>query len=186
MKKFKFLPHTADIKFQAFGNSLEEVFENSALALANIISKNKIKPSQKKTIKANGNDIESLLVNFLEEFLFLFETKGFLLSKINKLIITKKTVKSIINKTNDNSINKKTTKTNDNLIFSNNTNNNNIRGKVGSVQYYELICEAVGDVNKEKYEISNHVKAITYNEMFVKKISENGKNKWVCQVVVDV
>ena len=33
MKRFKFLEHTADVKFQAFGNNLEEVFENSALRI---------------------------------------------------------------------------------------------------------------------------------------------------------
>ena len=42
--KYKFLEHTADIKFQAFGKTFEQAFENSALAVANIISKDKIKP----------------------------------------------------------------------------------------------------------------------------------------------
>ena len=40
--KFKFLAHTADRKFQAFGKTLEEVFENSALALFNIVYDEKI------------------------------------------------------------------------------------------------------------------------------------------------
>ena len=30
MKTFEFLEHTADIKFQAFGKSIEEAFSNSA------------------------------------------------------------------------------------------------------------------------------------------------------------
>ena len=40
-KKFEFLEHTADIKFRAFGKTLEEVFENSALAVSSIYSKEK-------------------------------------------------------------------------------------------------------------------------------------------------
>ncbi len=36
MEKFKFLEHTADIKFQVFGKTLEEVFENTALAISKI------------------------------------------------------------------------------------------------------------------------------------------------------
>ena len=43
-----------------------------------------------------------------------------------------------------------------------------------------LIADAVGDC--EEHEIKNHVKAITYNDMFVKQ----DKYNWVAQVVVDV
>ena len=54
MKKFKFLEHTADMKFQSFGKTLEEAFENSAYALAETITKGiKIKSIMKKTIKVN-------------------------------------------------------------------------------------------------------------------------------------
>lgn len=47
----------------------------------------------------------------------------------------------------------------------------------------ELILDAeiIGD-SAEKYKISNDVKAITYNDMFVKK----QKNKFIAQVVLDV
>ena len=41
--KYKFLKHTADIKFQAFGKNIEDVFENSALALKESICEKKIK-----------------------------------------------------------------------------------------------------------------------------------------------
>jgi len=50
-EKFKFLPHTADIKFQAYGKTLEEVFENSALALKEILVEDeKVKKNIKKNI----------------------------------------------------------------------------------------------------------------------------------------
>jgi SHS2 domain-containing protein len=45
----------------------------------------------------------------------------------------------------------------------------------------DLEAELVGD-NAKDYEANLDVKAITYNEMFVKK----EKSKWVVQVVVDV
>ena len=44
---------------------------------------------------------------------------------------------------------------------------------------FELECEVVGGLGEE---IHSHIKAITYNEMFVKE--EGGK--WVAQVVLDV
>ena len=36
--KHKFLPHTADVKFRAYGKSLEEAFSNAALALTEVIA----------------------------------------------------------------------------------------------------------------------------------------------------
>ena len=35
--KYKFLEHTADVKFRAYGNGLEEAFSNAALALKQTI-----------------------------------------------------------------------------------------------------------------------------------------------------
>ncbi|MEK6823438.1 MAG: archease [Nanoarchaeota archaeon] len=135
--KFKFLSHTADIKFRAFGNSLKEVFENSALALFNAIYSGKIKEEQKFKIKVQGHDLESLLYNFLEETLVLIDSKNFLPSKIRILRFNEKN--------------------------------------------FKIEAEIQGD-DAENYQISMHVKAITYNEMFVKKI----KNKFISQVVLDI
>ena len=87
--KYQFIPHTADIKFKAFGNSLEEVFENSALALTNIMCKDNIKGKRRKALIIVGHDKENLLYEFLEEFLFLVETKGFLLSRVENMSIEK-------------------------------------------------------------------------------------------------
>ena len=84
--EFKFLDHTADIKFQAFGNSLNEVFENSALALINSIYGKEIKCVKKKKIRVKGKDFESLMYNFLEEFLFLIDAKKFIPGKVKVII----------------------------------------------------------------------------------------------------
>jgi SHS2 domain-containing protein len=86
--KFKFLKHTADIKFQAFGKNVEEVFENSALALKeSICGKIKIKSDFKKEIRISGKDFESLLYKFLEEIIYLLEGEKFVISKIKKIEI---------------------------------------------------------------------------------------------------
>ena len=137
MEKFKFLPHTADIKFQAFGSSLKKVFENSALALFNTFYDGKVKEKKKFKIISRGHDIESLLYNFLEEFLFLFDSKHFLPCKIKNLKLDAKN--------------------------------------------FKIEAEVFGD-NIKNYKTSVYVKAITYNEMFVKK----QENKFISQVVIDV
>lgn len=82
MEKFKFLEHTADIKFQIFGKNLGEIFENSALAISKIYSKTKkISAKKKKKITIKGKDNEALLYNFIEELIFLVDSEDFVVSK---------------------------------------------------------------------------------------------------------
>ena len=87
--KFKFLPHTADIKFQAWGQTIEEVFENSALALFKALTDKKVKPVKKVAIRADGNDLEGLMYNFLEEFLFLLDSEDFIGAKVDEIKLDK-------------------------------------------------------------------------------------------------
>jgi len=138
MQKYKFLEHISDLKFQAFGNTIEQAFENSALALVNAMCKEKINNKIKKTIKVKGKDKESLLYNFLEEFLYFLDTENFILGKILKMTIK-------------------------------------------HAKEYALEAEVSGD-KAENYNFDLDVKAITYNQMFVKQ----QKGKFICQVVLDV
>lgn len=80
--KYRFLEHTADIKFQAYGKTLNEVFENAVLAIAEYISRGKkIKAAKGKVIKVSGNDLESLFYNFLDELIYLIDAENFLAVK---------------------------------------------------------------------------------------------------------
>ena len=85
--KYRYLDHTADIKFQAFGKSLEEAFSNSAYAMIKIICKEKVMERITKKIMIKGIDKKSLLYRFLDEILFLLNAKNFLLSKIKEIKI---------------------------------------------------------------------------------------------------
>ena len=88
--KYKFVSHTADIKFFSYGKTIEEVFENSAYALVHSISDKKINGNHKIKFHVNGIDFENLMYNFLEEFLFLFDSKNLILSRIYSIKIDKK------------------------------------------------------------------------------------------------
>ena len=77
MKKFEFFDVTADIGFYAYGNNLNEAFENAGLALFNIIS---------KTDNITSEDKVSLLYDFLEELLFLHEIEFMLFSEFKVMI----------------------------------------------------------------------------------------------------
>jgi SHS2 domain-containing protein len=73
-KQYEYLDHTADIKFRAYGKSLEEVFENAALAMFNvIINTEKVSGDTSREFFLKSPDLESLLVDWLSEILYIFE-----------------------------------------------------------------------------------------------------------------
>src|SRR3954451_13147867 len=73
---FEILEHPADVGFRAWGISLEKVFGNCALALISIIlDPSNIIPTQRWELSAEGNDLESLLVNWLNEVLYYVDTR---------------------------------------------------------------------------------------------------------------
>ena len=82
-ERYKILPHTADGKFQAYGSTLEEAFGNAALALASFMwDWTKVEPRTRYPVRVRGRDLEQLLVKFLGEVIFLFETRRFLLGEV--------------------------------------------------------------------------------------------------------
>jgi SHS2 domain-containing protein len=88
MERYRILPHTADGKFQAFGRTLEEAFGNAALALASLMwDWAAIVPKARHFVHVTGIDREQLLVKFLGEIIYLFETRQFLLGKVDGLRI---------------------------------------------------------------------------------------------------
>lgn len=81
-QKYEFLEHTADIKLKLYGSTLQEIFENSVLAVAEYMSEGKkISPSKVKIIDVKGDDVNSLLYNFIEDILYLVDAEGFIPAK---------------------------------------------------------------------------------------------------------
>jgi len=139
--KYKFLKHTADVKFQAFGKNLEEAFANAAIAMFEVIIKTgKIEKKLIKKIEVKAKDKEALLYKWLEEMLYLLDTEFFVLNSVKNMKIRKEGKK------------------------------------------YVLKAEITGDTFKEKYERFGAVKAVTYEEMFIKE----EKGKVIVQVVLDI
>ena len=97
LKRYIFLEHTADIKFQAFGKTPEKVFINSAYALKEIIcGKLRIKDKIRKTIKIKGKNFESLFYKFLEEIIYLIDAEDFLIKKVKKIELKDFELKAVI------------------------------------------------------------------------------------------
>ncbi len=77
--KYRQLPHTADLAWRIWGGSLPELFENAAGALvATMTDRRYIRRLEKREIAVESPDRESLLVDWLNHLLYLFDVAGFL------------------------------------------------------------------------------------------------------------
>ena len=81
-KKFDFIEHTADTGLIAYGRTLPEVFENAAAGMFSLICEpDSVTQSSTREIKAHTDDgnPETLLVEWLNELLYIFDVDYFLL-----------------------------------------------------------------------------------------------------------
>ena len=84
MKKYEYFDVTADIGFKAYGNDLNEAFENAGLAIFNIISDtSNVDSNITKSFEITSEDEVSLLYDYLEELLFYHEVDFMLFCDFN-------------------------------------------------------------------------------------------------------
>jgi SHS2 domain-containing protein len=87
-EKFEFLEHTADVYIAAHGKTLEEAFENAALAMFEVMTDtDKVSPDVEDSVEVEAEDEFALLYSWLEALLVKFETKNMLYSKFKILSI---------------------------------------------------------------------------------------------------
>jgi len=82
MKKFKVLPHRADLKIKAFGRDKKELFLNTLLAMTESQKTKNLKEQIKREIKITYSDLPALLVDFLSEALYLGQVNQEVYSRV--------------------------------------------------------------------------------------------------------
>ena len=82
MKSYEYFDVTADIGFKAYGENLNQAFENAGLAMFNIITDtSNVSPSKEISFEISSEDNVSLLYDYLEELLFYHEIEFMLFSQ---------------------------------------------------------------------------------------------------------
>lgn len=78
-RSFEFVEHTADIAVRLRGDRPERLFEAAAHAFTEALTDRAgVKSTAIRRVKLTGSELDLLLVDWLNELLFLFETQGFL------------------------------------------------------------------------------------------------------------
>ncbi len=93
MASYRYLDHTADILFQAEGASLEELFEQCALAVEDTqVHLDKVEQKKKVVIKGKSKSLENLLFDFLDDLLFYKDAEQLVFSRFEVSLEEKKGV----------------------------------------------------------------------------------------------
>lgn len=75
--RYEQLEHTADLALRVYGRTRRELFANAAYAmfsqLADLVH---VAPAVQREVEVEGIDYESVLVNWLNELLYLQDTRG--------------------------------------------------------------------------------------------------------------
>jgi SHS2 domain-containing protein len=91
--KFEILDHTADTGIIAYGENLEKAFENTALGMFSLITELKnIKKDQTRKINVSATDRDNLLINWLNELIYLFDVDNLVFSNFDIIRLTDTTI----------------------------------------------------------------------------------------------
>lgn len=86
---FEYIEHTADLGIRAYGVDYEDLFINAAKGLFTLITDiNSVTPAKSKEISINADNIEELLVDWLNELIYIFETEHILFSEFTIITLT--------------------------------------------------------------------------------------------------
>ncbi len=78
---------TADIAVQIKAKSLSNLFSAAGWAYTNLVADiSKIKPDVNQTVCCQSDDLTMLMVDWLAELIFIFETKQLLFSKFDTIV----------------------------------------------------------------------------------------------------
>ena len=83
-KDFEFIDHTADVGIIAYGADMSQAFANAARALFSLITElDDVEEVIHRDIELTATDEESLLVEWLNELIYQFDTEGILFKRFD-------------------------------------------------------------------------------------------------------
>jgi len=96
--KFEFFDVTADVGYRAYGKTMDEAFENAALALFEVMTDTtNIKPLMEKKIELEAEDAYALLYDWLSELIFIHDSENLIFFQFKVKITIKNNETYILN-----------------------------------------------------------------------------------------
>ncbi len=76
-EKIKYIEHPSDVGFEVYGDTLEELYANAAIAMYSLMTDvDEIEGEEEREIEINSEDLYSLMFDWLDELIFLFDSES--------------------------------------------------------------------------------------------------------------
>jgi len=86
LQPYEVFDHTADIGLHVYGQTLPELFINAAAGMESLlVAPTQVEARVSRTVSVDGHDLVALLISWLNELIFLFDTEYLL---CNQFVIT--------------------------------------------------------------------------------------------------
>ena len=83
-KEFEIVDHTADVGIIAYGTDIRQAFANAARAMFSLITElDEVEEIIYRDIKLTAPDQESLIVEWLNELIYLFDTENIIFKRFD-------------------------------------------------------------------------------------------------------
>ena len=98
MEKYKFLDEiTSDVMFEAYGETLKDIFANAAEAMLTIICKiDQVEPKIEKKVEVNADSVEDLMINWLQSLIAKVDIDEMFFSKFKITDITETSLTAFV------------------------------------------------------------------------------------------
>ncbi|MFC1969697.1 archease [Chloroflexota bacterium] len=95
-RAFEIIDHTADVGIIAYGADVKDLFSNAALALFSLITElESIEEKLHFDLKVSSEDRDSLLVEWLNELIYLFDVEHILFNRFDIESLTHNQLKAV-------------------------------------------------------------------------------------------
>jgi len=97
MKRFEILDHTADIGIIVYGEDLKSLFQNAGEAFFHLITDLKrVKLRTERKIEIEGESLERLMVDWLNELLYLHDVENLLFKRFHVASVGEKGLRASV------------------------------------------------------------------------------------------
>jgi len=83
-EKIKYIEHPSDVGFEVYGDTLEELYANAAIAMYSLMTDiDEIEADVERGIELKAEDFQSLMFDWLDELIFLFDSESLVMNKFD-------------------------------------------------------------------------------------------------------
>jgi SHS2 domain-containing protein len=93
---YEWVEHTAELELRIEGASAEEAFADATAALGELLGEGSAGGAARHTISVEAFDAPALLAEYLEELVFLAETRGFVPERLAELEVAGESLRAVV------------------------------------------------------------------------------------------